>query len=141
MKPRQDSPDHSEGSNPQLPTDPEIEQVFQEVERSLQSLRDRYSQIQQAQLRQNQLQERREHLERELQQSELPALRRELSQLQEQLQSLELELESRLLSFDDLKRLFFQSVKMGILGDAFWQVVRFGGLGVLLGWLLKACAG
>ena len=27
------------------------------------------------------------------------------------------------------------------LKDVFWQVIRFGGLGVIIGWLLKSFAG
>ncbi|MFM8307622.1 MAG: DUF2203 domain-containing protein, partial [Microcystis aeruginosa] len=26
-------------------------------------------------------------------------------------------------------------------GDVFWQIVRFGGIGVLLGWILRSCTG
>jgi hypothetical protein len=28
-----------------------------------------------------------------------------------------------------------------LLGEVFWQIVRFGGIGVLLGWILRSCTG
>ncbi|NJN32099.1 MAG: DUF2203 domain-containing protein [Synechococcales cyanobacterium RM1_1_8] len=56
------------------------------------------------------------------------ALKQELDALTQELAELELALESELFSLEGLK-------------DVFWQAVRFGGLGILLGWLLKAGAG
>lgn len=60
------------------------------------------------------------------QQQELQA---QLQQIQEQLAQLEIALESRLFSWKDS------------LAAPFWQAVRFGGIGIILGWLLKSCAG
>lgn len=54
----------------------------------------------------------------------LPELRR----LEARLGELELALESRLMNWRSVR-------------EPFWDVVRFGGVGVLLGWLLKSCAG
>ncbi|MFY7931092.1 MAG: DUF2203 domain-containing protein, partial [Microcystis aeruginosa] len=31
--------------------------------------------------------------------------------------------------------------RRGLLGEVFWQIVRFGGIGVLLGWILRSCTG
>ncbi|ERN40469.1 hypothetical protein KR51_00030130 [Rubidibacter lacunae KORDI 51-2] len=55
-------------------------------------------------------------------------LQSELQRLQQRITDLETDLESRLLSWKDFK-------------EPFWQVVRFGGIGFLLGWALKSCAG
>jgi predicted RNase H-like nuclease (RuvC/YqgF family) len=55
-------------------------------------------------------------------------LRQELQRLQEQLEELELRLESQLFSWRELR-------------EPFWQAVRFLGLGVVVGWILKSCAG
>jgi hypothetical protein len=59
-------------------------------------------------------------------------IRSELTQtiqtLQRELEELDLALESRLFADSGLK-------------EVFWQAVRFGSLGVVLGWLLKLWAG
>ncbi|MCA1993960.1 MAG: DUF2203 domain-containing protein, partial [Coleofasciculus sp. S288] len=56
------------------------------------------------------------------------ALQAELKRIKEELETIELNLESRLFSWGSLK-------------EPFWQAVRFGGLGVVIGWILKSCAG
>jgi chromosome segregation ATPase len=107
----------------------EFEQALSEVERSLQSLKERYAQVQRDRRRQTELQQRRELLRRELRQtSDRQALQAELKQIKEQLEIIELNLESQLFSWGNLK-------------EPFWQAVRFGGLGVVVGWILKSCAG
>jgi hypothetical protein len=60
--------------------------------------------------------------------SPLTEIKAEFLQIQNQLQVLEINLESRLFSWSSLK-------------EPFWQVIRFGGLGVIIGWLLKSCVG
>jgi len=54
-------------------------------------------------------------------------LKVELRQIKEQLEAIEINLESQLFSLGSLK-------------EPFWQAVRFGGLGVVVGWILKSCA-
>jgi chromosome segregation ATPase len=108
----------------------EFEQEVQELERSLQSLKERYTQIQDDQSRQNNLQQRLNQVQRDLRRTRSPEMRQELQaelkQIRQQLDALEVALESRLLSWNSLK-------------DVFWQAVRFGGLGVVVGWILKSC--
>ncbi|NEQ21398.1 MAG: HAD-IG family 5'-nucleotidase [Microcoleus sp. SIO2G3] len=100
-----------------------------EVERSLQALKERYAQVQRDRQRQAELQQRREQIRKELRQSSnRQALQAELKQIKEQLETIELNLESQLFSWGSLK-------------EAFWQAVRFGGLGIVIGWILKSCAG
>ena len=57
-----------------------------------------------------------------------PEIKAELTRLQKQLETLEINLESHLFSWSTLKR-------------PFWQAIRFGGLGVIIGWLLKSWVG
>jgi hypothetical protein len=112
MKPSQD-PDRLS------PSDLEFEQSLQEVERSLQSLKDRHLQIQQDQTLQAELQAQRSQLD----QGKSPELQVELRKIEQQLEELEVSLESRLFSWAGFK-------------EVFWQAVRFGGLGVVIGWSL-----
>ena len=116
------------------PGDPpasEFELALQEVEGNLQSLKQRYTQIQ------TDLQ-RQEQLQASLSQTQLGA---ELERIKKDLAEIQVALESQLLTERHLMVLFWQAVRHQLLGDVFWQAVRLGGLGVILGWLLKSCAG
>lgn len=106
----------SKDPNLQSTRDPQWEQTLEEVERSLGELKARYAQVQRDRQKQTQLKQRQQQLAAEL------------KHLQTQLEALEIELESRLFSWKTLK-------------EPFWQAVRFAGIGVLIGWLLKSCAG
>jgi DNA topoisomerase VI subunit B len=106
----------------------EFEQTVSEVERSLQSLLERYHQVQRDQQRQAELQQRREQIKKDLHRtSNRRPLQAELKQIKEQLETIELNLESQLFSWSSFK-------------EPFWQAVRFGGLGIVIGWILKSCA-
>ena len=98
-----------------------FEQELAAVERSLHDLKARYTQVQQDQHTQAQLQERQEQLQRQMERSPAPELKAELTRLQTQLDELTARLESQLFSW-------------GSLRESFWQIVRFGGLGVVIGW-------
>lgn len=119
--------------NQPLNQDEEFETALMEVERSLINLKQRYKEIQQAQKQKLELTERLE--------ASSPELKGEVANIQEELQQLQVTLESNLLTDGDVKSLFWEGVRQGLLGDVFWQIVRFGGLGVLVGWLLKTWAG
>lgn len=110
-------------TNGQQSEELEFEQSLAEVERSLQALKDRHAQIQHDQQRQTELQGRQEQVKRQLRHAPTPALKTELQQIQDQLDELEVALESRLFSLSTFK-------------EPFWQIVRFGGLGLILGWSL-----
>ncbi|AFZ60869.1 hypothetical protein H6G54_22950 [Anabaena cylindrica FACHB-243] len=105
---------------------PDFEQELEEVETSLRLLKERYAQVQQDQQQKAQWQQELKNLKQNKKQS--PEIKSELKRIQKQLEALELNLESQLFSWNSLKR-------------PFWQAVRFGGLGVIIGWLLKSCAG
>lgn len=52
----------------------------------------------------------------------------EVQSLQQQVEELETALTSQFFSWQPLR-------------EVFWQVVRFGGLGMIVGWLARGCAG
>ena len=126
--PLEPSSSGSDANQPDTDAD-EFEQALSEVEQNLRSLRERYEQVQWDRQRRAELQQRRDQIRKELplSSSNRQALKSELKSIQEQLEIIELNLESRL---------FWGSFK-----QPFWQAVRFGGLGIIIGWLLKSCAG
>lgn len=90
-----------------------FEQSLENVERSLVALKDRYAQVQRDQQRKAVLETQKESAQ----------LKTELREIEQQLEELELNLESRLFSWSGLK-------------EGFWLAVRFGGLGIAIGWSL-----
>ncbi|BAU10669.1 hypothetical protein_818 [Leptolyngbya sp. NIES-3755] len=103
-------------SSDELPFD----QALEKVERSLLDLKDRYAQVQRDGQQLETLQERKANLKS---QGKSHTLKAELREIEQQLEELELNLESRLFSWSGLK-------------EVFWQAVRFGGLGIAIGWSL-----
>lgn len=118
----------SEPDSQKVDSNQEISILLVDVERSLVALKQRYAQVQNDQLRQAELQQRYNQVKKELRNNHLSQLRVELRQIKEQLEAIEINLESQLFSWGSLK-------------EPFWQAVRFGGLGVVVGWILKSCAG
>jgi seryl-tRNA synthetase len=106
----------------------EFVEAIATVERSLAALKERYTQIQRDRQRQAELGHRREDVRQSLHQNPLPQLKKELREIEQELETIELNLESSLFSWGSIKQ-------------PFWQAVRFGGLGILLGWMLKSYAG
>jgi len=98
-----------------------FEQELAAAERSLQELKERYTQVQQDEQTQIRLQERQEQIKRQRHRSPTADLKTELKHLQTKLDALEVNLESKLFSW-------------GSLREPFWQIVRFGGLGMVIGW-------
>ncbi len=107
--------------------DPEFDLALSQVEQSLAGIKERYAHIQRDQRRQAELKNRIDEVIPQLRQTRSRQLREELRQLQEELETIELNLESRLFTWGTLK-------------EPFWQAVRFSGLGIVMGWLLKSCA-
>jgi hypothetical protein len=106
----------------------EFAQALETVERSLAAVKERYTQIQVDRQRQTELRHRREDVRHSGRQNPLPQLKQELREIEQELETIELNLESSLFSWGSIKQ-------------PFWQAVRFGGLGILLGWILKSYAG
>ncbi|MEC4814062.1 MAG: hypothetical protein SAK29_12430 [Scytonema sp. PMC 1069.18] len=102
----------------------DFEAELLDVEQALVALKERYNQVQADKSHQKELQQRLEELRHNKQQQ----MKVELRQIQEQLEVLEVRLESQLFSWSTLK-------------EPFWLAVRFGGLGVIIGWLLKFVTG
>ncbi|MGH2414294.1 MAG: DUF2203 domain-containing protein, partial [Microcystaceae cyanobacterium] len=86
------------------------------MEDALATLKERYNQVQADRASQRELQQRLKQLHH----TRLPNVKAELKQIQQQLELLELNLESQLFSWGSFK-------------EPFWQAVRFGGLGVIIG--------
>ena len=97
----------------------EFESALRDATRSLKILKERYVEIRRAQQQQPELQQR-------LQQANLPLS--EVQSIKHRLEELEVSLESHVLSWRHFQ-------------PPFWQVIRFGGLGVIIGWILRGCAG
>ena len=116
--------------NRETPRDDESEfvQALAAVERSLAAVKERYTQIQLDRQRQVELGHRREEIRQSKRQNPLPQLKKELREIEQELETIELNLESSLFSWGSIKQ-------------PFWQAVRFGGLGILIGWILKSYAG
>lgn len=115
------SSDSASSHNNDVPLTETFDQEIAAIERSLHDLKERYLQVQQDEQTQAQLQERKDQLKRQRQRSPSAELKAELTRLQTQLDELEVNLESKLFSW-------------GSLREPFWQIVRFGGLGVVVGW-------
>lgn len=108
---------------------------------SLQTLQTRYDEIQSQRAKQQQIQEHRSDLELRLQLEPQPELEQELERIQGELRDLSLELESQLLTDEQMQSFFWDGLRRGLLGDLFWQILRFGGLGLIAGWGLKSWVG
>ncbi len=130
--------EHSTNPDPRYE---QFEQSVQSLEENLQRLKSRYAEVQTHQVQQASLAHHRQELERQWQSEQLPVIEQELLSLTEEEQALSLALESELLTNSQLQTLLWQGLRQGIMGEAFWQFLRFGGLGVVVGWLLKTWAG
>ncbi|ELS05364.1 hypothetical protein Xen7305DRAFT_00051070 [Xenococcus sp. PCC 7305] len=105
-------------------SDREISQILTEVGQSLEELRTRYLQVEQDWQRHAELVKHKQELEQKKASNfEREPIKTELKDIEQQISELEINLESVLLP------------------DLFWQAVRFGGLGIAIGWLLKSIAG
>lgn len=106
----------------------QFEEAIANVENSLENLKQRYNQVKEDQAKQEQLLQRQQEL-KELQKDNVnrEPLKTELHYIEKELEELEVKLESNLFRWSSLS-------------EPFWQAVRFGGVGVILGWILKSCA-
>jgi protein subunit release factor A len=108
---------------------------------SLQKLQTRYDEVQSQREKQQQVQEYRTDLEVRLDSEKQPELEQELERIRLELEQLSLQLESELLTDRQLQKIFWDGLRQGLMGDIFWQIIRFGGLGLILGWGLKSWIG
>ena len=103
----------------------EVEAGFAKVQKRLSDLKDRYSQVRRDIRMQGELRAEQAELE---QQPASEAIRAELKDIEQQLAQIEVAIESELFSWDSFREIF-------------WQIVRFVGLGIVIGWGLKSWAG
>lgn len=94
----------------------EFDHQLQELEGAIATLRQRFEQVRSARLQQSEMRHR-------LEQPDLPTADRKA--LEQQLEDLEVTLENSVLSWRSLQ-------------EPFWQAIRFGGLGIVIGWILKS---
>ena len=133
---------HDDESYPLSNDDTDFVEELAAVEQALADLKYRYRDLQNVLRQRGKLEEKREEV-----QANQPtvALTQELAEINQKIQELSIDLESKLLTDADLQRisrqLYWEALKEGVLREWFWQIVRFGGLGVILGWILKSWAG
>ncbi len=103
----------------------EVEAGFAKVQKQLSDLKDRYSQVRRDIRMQGELRAEQGELER---QPASEAIRAELKDIEQQLAQIEVAIESQLFSWESFREIF-------------WQIVRFVGLGIVMGWVLKSLVG
>lgn len=97
----------------------ELAAAIAAAETQLSELKSRFAQVERDRDR---LAERRAYSE-ELKQEKPTAWKTELRHVEEEINTLEVNLESQLINWQSFR-------------EPFWQIVRFGGLGIVLGWVL-----
>lgn len=127
--PDDSQPSNADSSSPQQPAElSEVEQSLNTLEESLESLKRRYTDVLSAKAQRSELIAQYNRTQDEVRRHRTAKLKAELNDLQHQINEVEVVLESQLFSWSSLK-------------EPFWMGVRFGGIGVLIGWLLRAAAG
>ena len=105
------------------PNSLQVEKALNEAEKSLNDLETRYRQVKKDWLRKKELLAEKELLKAQKRSdAEREPIKTQINLIQKELDQLELNLESTLLP------------------DIFWQVVRFVGVGILIGWGLSLVA-
>jgi protein subunit release factor A len=103
----------------------QFEAAITDLEIGLENLKTRYHQVTQDEQRKEELQAREQELKVQLKDnSDRDPIKSELHYIEKELEELELRLESKLLNWN----------------EPFWQAVRFGGMGIIIGWILHSCA-
>ncbi|MGF1675916.1 MAG: hypothetical protein ACFCUV_19860 [Rivularia sp. (in: cyanobacteria)] len=130
-------PKKSSQSSTEENLEQELQQEILSVEQNLGELKQRYAQMLADKQRQIELVRHSDEVKRQLQQTTTRTLKAELKQIKEKLETLD----NALGLFSETYLVLFGGsvifTKSG-LKDLFWQIVRFGGLGVIIGWLLKS---
>ncbi len=103
----------------------ELDPVMEALREKFHAFDKRYAQVRGSDRRRDELEAQQANLQLN---SPSPELKKELEALEQELAQVELSLESELFSWAGLREIF-------------WQAVRFGGLGIVLGWFLKTWAG
>jgi chromosome segregation ATPase len=110
--------------------DLEVDQAIAETEALLTEVKDRYAQIRTAKADLAPLKQQQRQLKKQLsnnQQREWhdrQAIKEERAQVENRLLEIAIELESNLISWQSFR-------------EPFWQILRFGGIGIIVGWYLR----
>lgn len=91
------------------------------------ALKERYAQVKRDRQRQAELKHRYEEIRQDRSIARSQEMKAELKRIEQELETLQVNLESSLFSWRSLN-------------EPFWMVVRFAGIGIVIGWLLKSCA-
>ena len=97
----------------------EFEREISELEAAISALKHRHADVELADRERVVLERQRNELKQKG--TKHPDIKQELSQIRSRLEELDLTLESRLLN----------------MWEPFWQAVRFGGLGIAIGWFIS----
>lgn len=134
MQPPQDSSSSSSGDShahravgEEVSDAEAFEQTLQQVEETLNAVKKRYQEITAARETRSELRAQYNRTQSELRQHRTRQLQSELKAIKKKLDEVEIILESQLFSWSRLK-------------EPFWMAVSFGGLGVVIGWVLRAIA-
>lgn len=110
-------------------TELNVDDAILHLEAQLERIKQRHQQIIKDKQRQQELIARKEEIKTLQSDENNPpeSLKSELKYIQEELDAIEVRLESELF-------------KWSSFSEPFWQIVRFGGIGIVIGWILKTMA-
>ena len=112
--------------------DAQLEHALNEAEKMLVALKERFTQVKEAKRCREELLQQQNILKQKQRsrgsRNNRQQIKSQLQQINQELEAIEVSLESSLFSWSSLQ-------------EPFWLAVRFGGLGVVLGWFLKYLAG
>ncbi len=116
-------------NSPESTTEINIEEQIINLEASLGKVKERYQQIKVDSVKKEELTKRKVEINEQLKNNNLPdSLKSELNYIEKELTEIEMRLESELFNWTSLL-------------EPFWQAVRFGGIGIVIGWFLKHYSG
>jgi len=118
---------HSKDTPEDMSEEDDIAKALEDMQSSLDQLKQRYNQVQAAQEQRSELRAQYNRTQSELRRHRTQQLKDELKAIQKKLDEVEIVLESQLFSWSSMK-------------EPFWMAVRFGGLGIVIGWVLRAIA-
>jgi hypothetical protein len=113
-------------NNSESATEKDIEEEIINLQLSVEKLKQRYQQVKTDTARKKELiAEKKSVAEKLAHGNYQDSLKSELNYIQKELAEIELRLESELFKWSDLS-------------EPFWQAVRFMGIGIVIGWILKS---
>jgi len=103
----------------------DLESAILDLESKVILLKQRHEQIEADKARKSELEGKKKELQKEKKNASGDSLKSEIHFISQELDEIEVRLESQLF-------------KWSSLSEPFWQIVRFGGVGVIIGWILKS---